>query len=181
MSLFQFVFHICLSLFVISYNFKIIQTENKLRALGEPVEDQSHIIIILMLVILANELYNAYTFLKKKIYEFDRDSRNVIWMFGKFILLIINLALSFTFLYWIITLNFPDSIKNPDSLGNDFWSQGGNLLYYSFGNYLGFDTEIIPKGFLFKTLHVVQATTSFLVIVFIIGNFDKIRQVFLKN
>jgi hypothetical protein len=152
--------NIILSGYFISLNYRLIKAENKLIGLGETPS------------------LSFYSFLKETLIEYNHKSLSIFWLIGRLLSLIIGLSFMFTFLYWVVILNYPNSIGNPEILGKGYWQNGFNSFYFSLGNYLGVDSEIIPKGILFKSLRLIQSLTNLLLFVFVIGNFDQIKNAF---
>jgi hypothetical protein len=170
--------NIILSGYFISLNYRLIKAENKLIGLGETPDSRDVEVLFLLILVLFLQSLSFYSFLKETLIEYNHKSLSIFWLIGRLLSLIIGLSFMFTFLYWVVILNYPNSIGNPEILGKGYWQNGFNSFYFSLGNYLGVDSEIIPKGILFKSLRLIQSLTNLLLFVFVIGNFDQIKNAF---
>lgn len=147
---------------------------------GIKVYEIDYMSLIVIFFILAFQLVYFFAYLLERITLYDGEKRSIFWLLGKYVSVLLNIAYTYTFVYWVIYLSIPNSIESENVLGTAFFEQFFNFFYFSIGNFLGMEGQIVPTGILFKMTHIIQSITVFLIIVFVLSNFNDIKKSYSK-
>lgn len=124
--------------------------------------------------------YSIYfgTYLLERIAIKENHKKSHFYLISKLISVLLNLSFGFCLAYYLIYLNNNDSIILDDkiSIGNTFFEKISNFYYFSLGNFLGFDKQIIPNSILFKLFVVFQYLYIFIFFIYLFSNFEEIKK-----
>lgn len=102
--------------------------------------------------------------------------RSLFWLLGKFLSVIVNLALTFTYCYILMYYTYPDSMKDTSILGTGVFEKFLTFFHFSLGNFLGMDSQIIVTGAAFKIIQIIQSLTTFCLLIFLFSNYTDIKK-----
>ena len=122
--------------------------------------------------------YTLYfgTYLLERMAITENHKRSHFYLIRKILSVLLNISYCYGIVYFIIYTHDTNAVTDNSSIGNTFIEKLGSFFYYSFGNFLGYDSTFLPKSLLFKLVQVLQSLTGFIVLVYLFTNFDTIKK-----
>jgi len=130
--------------------------------------------------LLIYSLFYFGAYLLERIAIQHNYKRSLFWMLGKFLSVIVNLTLTFTYCYILMYYTFPDSMADTSVLGTGIFEKFLTFFHFSLGNFLGMDSQIVVTGAAFKIIQIIQALTTFCLLVFLFSNYADIKEGYSK-
>jgi hypothetical protein len=129
----------------------------------------------LIIIFLSLCLFYFGLYLLERIAILQNHSKNLLWLLIKYLTVLINVSITFSISYWLIFKLYPNSISNPEVLGNQFYEKGFIFFHFSIGNFLGMDSDLEISGIPFKLIQLIQYLVSFSLLIFLFSNYTEIK------